>query len=135
MIRRHEGYRGAVYKDINGNPTGGYGHCFAVGSKLPQEIWEQIFQHDIKQAVGIVSKLGVPEDVLNEVRRGILIDMAFNLGGKLFDFHSMLAALRKRDFKMAAWHMEKTLWAKQVGSRAKELIEMMKTGVLPEGFK
>lgn len=135
MIKRHEGYRGDIYKDTTGHPTGGFGHCFEIGSKLPREIWEQIFQYDLQQAEKIVAQIGIPDDVLGEVRKGVLLDMAFNLGDNLFEFTRTLADIRRGDFASAARRMEKSLWAKQVGKRAQELIEMMETGILPEERK
>jgi len=63
------------------------------------------------------------------VRQAVLVDMAFNLGrAGLASFQKMRAALALGDFERAAAEMLDSLWARQVGRRARELAEMMQTG-------
>lgn len=66
---------------------------------------------------------------LDEVRKAILINMCFNLGlPRLMTFRKMLKALEDRNYELAAKEMLDSKWAKQVGNRAIELSEMMRTG-------
>ncbi|AJQ94264.1 glycoside hydrolase family protein [Gynuella sunshinyii] len=67
--------------------------------------------------------------VLDQCRRRVLINMAFNLGvNGLLKFKNMLAALANRDFSRAAVEMLDSKWARQVGKRAEELAREMETG-------
>ncbi|MEW6505533.1 MAG: glycoside hydrolase family protein [Chloroflexota bacterium] len=123
-----------MYYDSLGYLTGGYGHCFQLGGRLPDDIWYQIFRYDLMQAEAIVERLGIPDHILGQNRRGVLIDMAFNLGEGLFKFRRMIDALRRGDYEGAAQHMLDSQWAKQVGARARELAGLMRAGSLPAGF-
>jgi lysozyme len=56
--------------------------------------------------------------------------MTFNLGwSALSRFHHFLEALHKGDYEEAANEMLASLWARQVGERAKRLATQMRTGV------
>jgi lysozyme len=131
LIRKHEGYREGVYYDTVGVPTGGYGHAFLPGSKLPKDTWEQIFLYDYNLAVSDYYYLDLD---LDPVRRAVMVDMLFNLGlPKLLKFKNTLAAIRQGDYERAARAMLNSKWARQVKSRAKQLSEMMRTGEWPNG--
>lgn len=66
---------------------------------------------------------------LDDVRRLVIIDMAFNLGiNGLLKFSNMISALEARDYGRAAKEMMDSEWAKQVKGRATELAEIMRTG-------
>lgn len=66
---------------------------------------------------------------LDDVRRDVLANMAFNLGvDGLLDFKNTLARVKAGDFEGAAEGMLKSLWARQVGERARRLAAMMRTG-------
>ena len=134
IIKRHEGYRGHIYIDTIGVPTGGYGHAFLPGSALPQEIWEQIFDHDYQIALDDYEKLDLE---LDPVRKAVVVDMLFNLGWNKFvgikdrpntGFRNTLAAIRAGDWEAAAQGMERSKWYQQVRIRAVELVKMMRTG-------
>lgn len=62
------------------------------------------------------------------VLKTVLINMAFNLGPDgLFKFKNTLAYMKAKDYKNAARNMTLSLWYKQVGSRAKELMNRVLT--------
>lgn len=129
MIKRHEGYRQDIYLDTVGVPTGGYGHAFHLGSSLPQQVWCQIFYHDYQQAVRDYEVLDLD---LDPVRRGVVLDMLFNLGlPRLLKFKNTLGAIRAGDWEAAARGMENSKWYGQVRQRAVELVRMMRTGEMP----
>ena len=66
---------------------------------------------------------------LSRRRRMALIDMCFNLGlPRFLQFKQMLAAVVACDFKRAAEEMLSSVWAKQVGQRARTLATMMREG-------
>lgn len=62
-------------------------------------------------------------------RRRVLVNMAFNLGiAGLLTFKRTLAAIKARDYDAAADGMLASLWARQVGERAKRLAALMREG-------
>ena len=66
---------------------------------------------------------------LDDVRAMTLINMAFNLGiSRLSKFQKMWEAIEANDFDAASLEMLDSKWAKDVGNRAIELSEQMRTG-------
>jgi len=66
----------------------------------------------------------------NEVRRGVLINMAFNIGvSGLLKFKKTINFIEQQYFDQAASEMLDSKWAKQVGDRAIELSNQMREGV------
>lgn len=62
------------------------------------------------------------------VTRTVLLNMTFNMGlRKLLEFKNTLRFVRDKDYARAASNMTQSLWYRQVGSRAKELVERMRT--------
>lgn len=63
---------------------------------------------------------------MSENRQRVLINMCFNLGiEKLSEFHLMLQAMIHGKYDIAAHEMMNSLWAKEVGDRAKRLQTLM----------
>ena len=66
---------------------------------------------------------------LDEVRRAVLENMAFNQGIEhVLGFHKMLAAMQAGDWKTAAAEGMNSLWAKEVGDRAHRLMTQLERG-------
>lgn len=66
---------------------------------------------------------------LDEPRRGVLLNMAFNLGTiGLLGFHNTLTLISEGHYDEAATAMLESRWASQVGARATRLAEQMRTG-------
>jgi lysozyme len=66
---------------------------------------------------------------LDEARRAVLVNMAFNMGiVGLLQFHATLDAVQRGDWAAAAQHMLDSKWASQVDDRAKRLARQMQTG-------
>ena len=132
-IKLDEGYRGNVYLDSQGIPTVGWGHALLHGSPITLEIAELLFEMDWNEAVkgynSYVAKHGI---LLNTVRRGVIINMIYNMGlSNLRGFKKMTRCLIKEDYEGAADQMLDSLWAQQVKRRANRLAQMMRTGELP----
>jgi lysozyme len=67
---------------------------------------------------------------LDEVRKGALLNMTFNMGiGGLLEFHDFLAKLQAGDYSAAAGAMLDSLWARQVGARATRLSQQIQSGI------
>lgn len=66
---------------------------------------------------------------LDQVRKDVLANMAFNLGiGGLLQFHNALALLQEGRFSAAAIEFHNSKWAAQVGARATRLCREITTG-------
>lgn len=131
-----EDYRQFSYDDATaeevkapeGNLTIGIGWNIQVNG-CPREIAEFAAMYFVKQADAQLSKKLVFYNELDDVRKVVLCDMAFNLGieGELH-FTQTLNAVQKKDWRTAAICMLQSDWAKRVGKRAITLSQMMETG-------
>ena len=66
------------------------------------------------------------------VTKTVLLNMAFNMGVKgLLGFRNTLTFISQKNYEQAARNMAQSLWAKQVGKRATELMERMRTQTIP----
>lgn len=127
LIKRHEGLRLKPYTDTEGHLTIGYGRALNIAGISAAEA-EAMLQHDVADVVARLKRFSWYR-MLGEVRAAVLIDMAFNLGWlKLLGFEHFLGAVERGDFATAAAEMLDSAWARQVGNRAVELAQMMKTG-------
>lgn len=138
-LRRNEGVRYTIYLDSVGVPTVGVGHNCKV-SPLPAG-WtcpltdgqvNALLSHDL-QIVFAALDLHLPWwKSLDAVRMRVVANMAFNLGiGGLLGFHNTLLAMQRGSYAVAAAGMLSSVWAKQVGDRAKRLASAMEYGVMP----
>ena len=133
----HEGLRLEPYKCSAGKLTIGYGHNMEssdtpitlIRGKITEDNADLLLNHDIMFAVKDVSFLCDIEP-LSEVRKAVLVDMAFNLGrSRLSKFKNMFAAIADGDFERAAYEMMDSRWSRQVGKRATFLAKRMETGL------
>ena len=129
MIQRHEGLRLMPYKDTEGYLTVGYGHKIE-GSKITSEIADLLLEMDLYRVS--LDFLKLPLQIirnLNQPRKRVVMNMLFNLGYTRFlGFKKMLHAIEVRDFNHAANEMLDSKWAGQVGQRAIELAQVMRSG-------
>lgn len=128
LLKRHEGLMLKPYKDSVGILTIGYGRNLeAVGiSKSEADV---LLINDVQTAEAEAKRSFAWFDKLNDVRKDVVISMVFNLGlPRFLEFRKTISALATNDYDRAATEMMDSLWAKQVGGRAYELSEMMRTG-------
>jgi len=129
MIIDHEGVRLAMYHDTEGIPTIGVGRNLERVPAISYEEAMFMLDNDIEDAENDLRTL-MPYLCCGRVRTDVLIDMVFNLGIVRFGgFKKMIAAVKAADYEEAARQMLDSKWAGQVGKRATELAEMMRTGV------
>lgn len=127
LIRRHEGLRLKPYKCPAGKITIGYGRNL-VDNGITESEAEMLLATDIQNAYAEVSKFTFFSR-LNLDRQAVLVDMAFNLGiTRLKQFKKMIAALERADYKTAAKEALDSTWARQTGTRAKELAHILEIG-------
>lgn len=123
-----EGYRKKMYLDSKGIPTIGIGHNLR-DKPLTDRAIQVIFEDDMADAEADARKLIKSFDALNDVRKAVVINMAFNMGfGVLSQFHNTLAAIDAGDYAAASDGMLNSAWAKQVGNRAQRLADKMAKG-------
>ena len=128
QLIRHEGLRLTVYDCPAGYKTVGVGRNLE-GKGITEEEAMYLLDNDIKDFQESLSKELLWFDSLDECRRNILTNMAFNLGvSGLLKFKNTLTAVENKNWEEAASQMLESRWAEQVGSRAVELSELMKTG-------
>lgn len=128
LLLKHEGLRLKPYKDSVGKLTIGVGRNLEdIGISETEAIF--LLENDIRRAYGGIKTIISAFILLNDVRQEVLINMCFNLGvNRLKQFKRMIAAIKVFNFETASIEMLDSLWAKQVGKRAKELAEAMKMG-------
>jgi lysozyme len=128
QLYRDEGVRLKPYKDSEGLLTIGVGRCLdRVGISMGES--ELMLDNDISRATAEVITHIPWSHELDEIRRAVLTNMAFNVGvAGLLKFERMLAALKARDYETAAKEMLDSKWRKQVGPRADRLAKQMVTG-------
>ena len=128
QLRLHEGYSRKLYKCSQGFKSIGVGRNLDANGMRPDEI-ALMLANDIAEAKVQLDKLTPWWRDLDEVRQKVLVDMMFNLGPKtMAGFRNTLRHVQERDYGRAAKRMLASRWAAQVGSRARRLAEMMRTG-------
>jgi lysozyme len=140
-LPRTEGRRAKPYKDTVGKWTVGVGHN-VTDNGLPGYAVVELIEHGSLSDNSIDRLLGEDIDkalkdagaipvfkTLDPVRQSVLADMVFNMGlGSVLGFQNTLACIARADWENAAKNMLKSKWAEQVGNRAVELAELMRSG-------
>ncbi|MBP8273529.1 MAG: glycoside hydrolase family protein [Acidobacteria bacterium] len=123
-----EGVRNFPYKDTVGKLTIGVGRNLDDRGLSDQEIGV-LLENDIAIVVEELDRHLPWWREMNDVRQRVLANMCFNLGWpKLRGFVNTLAAMQRGDYQVAADGMRASLWARQVGARARRLAREMETG-------
>ena len=128
QLKRHEGVKLKPYFCTAGKCTIGAGRNLDdVG--ITEKEAEMLLEHDIQEAVTQLTRRFAWTKDLDEVRFAALINFTFNVGiGTVAKFVNAMALLKERNYDMAADEFLKSRWAKQVGQRAVEVTEQIRTG-------
>ena len=131
LIALNEGKCNKVYNDTLGIPTIGIGRNLRDKGLSDDEV-AYLFDNDVKECTAWM-RTNLPWfDDLDVVRKAVLIDMRFNLGGSgLLGFKNTLELIKNKQYTDAAVAMGQSKWATQVGERAKRLQRMMAFGDWP----
>lgn len=128
QLVRHEGERLRAYVDTVGKLTIGCGRNLEDPGISHDEA-QYLLSNDIDVRVrALFTRYPTWFPQLDAVRQSVLVNMAFMGIAKLAGFRKMLAALERGDYDTAAEEMLDSLWARQVGARARELSTQMRTG-------
>ncbi|WP_175981457.1 glycoside hydrolase family protein [Burkholderia sp. BCC1630] len=126
-LTRDEDRRYRIYTDTVGKVSGGIGRNLTDKGFRDNEI-DLMYQNDIAETEAWLDRNLSWWRSLDPVRQRVLMNMAFNMQGKLLGFRNFLAAAQRGDWSKAAAEMLDSLWARQVGDRAKRLASMMRSG-------
>lgn len=122
-----EGRKSRIYVDTVGKVSGGIGRNLTDKGFRDNEI-DLMYQNDIAETEAWLDRNLPWWRSLDPVRQRVLMNMAFNMQGKLLGFRNFLAAAQRSDWSTASAEMLDSLWARQVGDRAKRLASMMRSG-------
>lgn len=123
-----EGRKSRIYTDTVGKVSGGIGRNLTDKGFLDNEI-DLMYQNDIAETEAWLDRNLPWWRQLDAVRQRVVMNMAFNMQGKLLTFVNTLAAMKSGDYAVAADGMLASKWAAQVGARAMRLANMMRDGV------
>lgn len=128
QLKRHEGIKLTPYKCTSDKLTIGVGRNLEdVG--ISEEEAEILLQNDIQRAVSQLKERFPWTLELDEVRFAALINFTFNVGiGTVSKFVNAMALLKGKKYDMAADEFLKSRWAEQVGQRAVDVTEQIRTG-------
>ena len=134
QLRRHEGLRLKPYHCSENFLSLGYGRNLETNGISEAEA-EFMLMNDLIACESELKDEGWYNQ-LDETRRAVVLNMAFNLGKpKLMQFKKFIGALSDDDYETASKEMvtgsdgvSPSKWASQVGSRAYELADQMRTG-------
>ena len=128
QLKRHEGLKLKPYKCTADKLTIGVGRNLEdVG--ISEEEAEMLLQNDIQRATVQIQREFPWTTELDEVRFAALINFTFNVGiGTVGKFVNAMALLKDGSYDMAADEFLNSRWAKQVGQRAIDVTDQIRTG-------
>jgi len=131
QLLREEGSESCAYQDTRGFWTIGVGRLIdpKKGGGLSQDEIEYLLDNDIKKITEKVHKFLPWISKLNDARRAVLFQMAFQMGVRgLLQFKRTLGSIEDGQYFEAAVEMLQSEWAKQTPERANRLATQMETG-------
>lgn len=130
QLRRDENDIPYAYQDSLGFWTIGVGHLIdrRKGGRLRPAERALILANDIDEAKTSVAAHLPWISQLDEVRRGVVLNMRFQLGDGLFNFHNTLDLIRQGKWNEASAAMWASKWATQTPERVMRLQKQLQTG-------
>jgi lysozyme len=135
-VKLSEGFRDHIYKDTEGFATIGWGHKvvyednFEEGKTYTKEELQEVFDNDLRKALGLARKLMEEFDVrdLPTTAQHTITEMVFQLGKSgVSKFRNMWKCLQDRNFEGASLEMLDSKWNRQTPNRCKKLSDQMKS--------
>jgi lysozyme len=132
QLKGDEDVRPCVYKDHLGFDTIAVGRLVdsrKPGAGLRPDEITYLLNNDIDDRIDALMRRLPWFQNLDDVRKGCLLNMAFQLGTDgLLGFKNTLALIRDGKYAEAAEAMLLSRWAEQTPARAKRLSEQMRSG-------
>ena len=135
MLKRHEGVKAYAYEDHLGYVTVGVGRCLDedVGLGLSDDEIDYLLSNDIKRCRKELESEYDWFEGLDSVRQEALIDLSFNIGQtRLRGFVKALGHMADGNYTEAGDEFYDSKWATQVGDRALDICQMIKSGEYQE---
>ena len=128
LLKKHEGVKYELYKCTSDKWTIGVGRNLEdVG--ISEEEADYLLQNDIERTIELMDDYIPWHDNLDLVRHEALVNFVFNVGiGTAMKFKKAMSALEEGNYDVAADEMMDSNWSKQVGHRAVEVTQMIRTG-------
>jgi lysozyme len=127
LLTRHEGFKPKPYTDTVGKITIGVGHNLTDKGLTAKQI-DGILEDDINDTLTFLQDHCPWFAPLDDVRQRAIIDLTFDIEGKLLDFKNMIAAIEARDWVRAGSELLNSTFASETGQRAKDLAYMIQSG-------
>jgi lysozyme len=131
QLKGDEGVKESAYKDHLGYLTIGVGRLIdsRKGGKLRPDEITYLLNNDIDDRIEALTRSLPWFQDLDDARRGVLLNMAFQLGTQgLLRFERTLGLVRDGKYEEAADAMLLSRWAEQTPKRAKRMSEQMRDG-------
>tara|TARA_B110000285_G_C14600724_1_gene370531 strand:+ start:20 stop:430 length:411 start_codon:yes stop_codon:yes gene_type:complete len=126
-ITRHEGSRLQMYQDSLGIWTIGVGHNIQEKGISPK-VMELMLDEDLEEAISELKRSVSFFSKMPQQVQEALVNLSFNMGiPRLMQFKKTLALLREGDFESAADELLDSRYSEQVGRRALEIADMIRT--------
>ena len=128
QLKIHEGVKLKPYKCTAGKLTIGIGRNLEdVGISMEEA--EYFLQNDIAEARSQLLHAFPWMGEFNDARISAMINFTFNVGiGTVKKFENTLSYMQSGEWDKAADEMMDSRWARQVGNRAIEVTEQIRTG-------
>ena len=130
-LKRHDGVRSHAYKCSENMITVGVGRNLDEngGIGLADDEIEYLLMNDIERCDAELRAAYDWYENLKKPRRDAMINMCFNLGlTRLRGFVKALEAMSREQYDVAADEFMDSRWAEQVGDRAVEVTELIRSG-------
>lgn len=135
QLKIHEGVRTHAYFCSEDKITVGVGRNVDAngGLGLSEDEIDYLLSNDIKRCRDELELNFDWFKELDEVRQDAMINLCFNLGiTSLRKFSKAIAAMSAQDYDTAAMEFLDSRWANQVGTRALDVTDMIRTGEYDE---
>lgn len=125
-VKKHEGLRLKPYRCPAGKLTIGYGRNIEDNG-ITEEEAEELLLNDLTTAEEELLMACPWAEKIDRCRYYVLVELVFNMGITRFKgFKKMLGACEKGEWSKASDELLDSLYAKQVGKRAKTLANILK---------
>lgn len=131
QLKIHEGVRTHAYLCSENKITVGVGRNLDSngGIGLSEDEIDYLLSNDIKRCRDELDFNFDWFKELDEVRQDAMINLCFNIGiTSLRKFSKAIAAMNVHDYETAAMEFLDSRWASQVGTRALDVTDMIRTG-------
>ena len=130
MLKRHEGIKSKVYLCSKGYETIGVGRNISkTGMGISEIEIDFLLNNDLLRIRRELRTEYPWFSKLDSIRQEALIDISFNLGQTVLrKFKKALKAMSEENYELAADEFMDSRWSKQVGNRAVEVTEMIRSG-------